>query len=194
MKLKVFKFRKVTSTNDIAIKLIKKKETSGIIYAEEQTRGRGTHGKKWISKNGNLFSSIFFQLKNNYPSYKEFAIINPVIIAGIIEKYCEKENVSLKFPNDILIKHKKICGILQETVTLNRKRFLIIGIGINVISNPKIIKKYKATNIMKETNSKPSINELITKLVRSYESFFSKLKFYKYKSFKKKAEKITLVY
>jgi BirA family transcriptional regulator, biotin operon repressor / biotin---[acetyl-CoA-carboxylase] ligase len=195
MKFKIYKLREVTSTNDVAIQLIKEKnETSGFIHAEKQTKGRGRHGKKWISKKGNLFASIFFPLKSNYPSYKEFALITPIIITNIIEKYCKKKDVLLKFPNDILVNNKKICGILQETITLNKTKFLIIGIGINIISSPKILNKYKATNMMKESNSKLSTNELINKLVKSYEIFFSKLKFYKYETFKKKAEGITLVY
>ena len=67
MKLKIYKFSKVTSTNDMAIKLIKKKrKQSGCIYASVQTKGRGSKGRKWISKKGNLFSSIFFSLKKNY--------------------------------------------------------------------------------------------------------------------------------
>ena len=87
MKFKIYKLREVTSTNDVAIQLIKEKnETSGFIHAEKQTKGRGRHGKKWIYKKGNLFASIFFQLKRNYPSYKEFAIITPIIITNIIEK------------------------------------------------------------------------------------------------------------
>ena len=61
MKLKIYKFSKVTSTNDIAIKLIKKKnKQSGCIYADVQTKGRGSKARKWISKKGNIFSSIFF--------------------------------------------------------------------------------------------------------------------------------------
>ena len=61
MKFKIFKFKSVTSTNDVSIDLIKeKKETIGCVLAETQTKGRGTHGKSWISDKGNLFSSIFF--------------------------------------------------------------------------------------------------------------------------------------
>ena len=61
MKFEIYKFNKVTSTNDIAIDLIrKKKKLSGYIYADTQTKGRGSRGRKWISKTGNLFSSLFF--------------------------------------------------------------------------------------------------------------------------------------
>ena len=93
MKFTVFKFKSVTSTNDVAIKLIKENKLTGCVYAERQTRGRGTHGKKWISDKGNLFSSIFFPLKKNYPPFNEFSIINPVIISNVIQCFCKKKKV-----------------------------------------------------------------------------------------------------
>ena len=64
MKLKLLKFNSVKSTNDIAIRLIKKKvKKPSLIFSKNQVKGRGTMGKKWISKKGNLFLSIFFEIK-----------------------------------------------------------------------------------------------------------------------------------
>ena len=63
MKLRSIKFKSVKSTNDIAQKLIKKKKIKPtIIFSEKQTKGRGTMGKRWISKKGNLFLTIFFDI------------------------------------------------------------------------------------------------------------------------------------
>ena len=63
MKFKIFRFPSVTSTNDVAISLIEKeKKISGCVYAEIQTKGRGTYGKNWISNKGNLFISIFLKI------------------------------------------------------------------------------------------------------------------------------------
>ena len=189
MKIEIFKFKSVTSTNDVAINLIKeKKKKIGCIYADIQTRGRGTRGRKWVSAHGNLFGSIFFPLKKNYPPFNEFSIINPVIISSVIEHFCEKKKISFKWPNDVLVNGKKICGILQELITLNSKKFLIIGIGVNVISNPNINNKYQATNILLETRKKPSIKKIINLIISSYEKFFFNLNSYNYKDFKKKAE------
>ena len=189
MKIETFKFKSVTSTNDVAINLIKeKKKKIGCIYADIQTRGRGTRGRKWVSAHGNLFGSIFFPLKKNYPHFNEFSIINPVIISGVIEHFCEKKNISFKWPNDVFVNGKKICGILQELITLNSKKFLIIGIGVNVISNPNINNKYQATNILLETRKKPSIKKIINLIISSYEKFFFNLNSYNYKDFKKRAE------
>ena len=155
MHFELIKFESVTSTNDIAINLIKeKKKKVGCVYADIQTKGRGMQGKDWISDKGNLFTSIFFPLEKNYPSFNEFSIINPVIISSVIENFCERKNISFKWPNDILVNKKKICGILQEIITLKEKKFLIIGIGLNIESNPNINDKYKATNILAETKKK----------------------------------------
>ena len=193
MKFKKFKFVNVTSTNDVAIKLIKEKnKKTGYVYAYNQTKGRGTHGKKWISKKGNLFGSIFFPLKKNYPDFSEFSIINPIIISRVIENFCENKNISFKWPNDILVNKKKICGILQELITSNNKKFLIIGMGINIKSNPYIRDDYKTTSIYFETKKKPSILKIINLIINAYEDFFFDLQLYKFKKFKRQIEMMAI--
>ena len=193
MKFEIFKFESCTSTNDIAINLIKKgRKDCGCVYADLQTKGRGTHGKKWISDRGNLFGSIFFPLKSNYPPFDEFSIINPIIISSVIKSFCKKKDINLKFPNDIFINRKKICGILQELITINDKKFLIIGIGVNIISSPSVNDKYQTTNIFIETKKKPEIKKIIEQIIISYEKFFVDLNSYNYISFKKKADLMSL--
>jgi len=193
MKFKIFKFESVTSTNDVAINLIKKEQKEfGCVYAGIQTKGRGTHGRKWISDKGNLFGSIFFPLKNNYPPFNEFSTINPLIISDVIKHFCEKKNINLKFPNDIFVNGKKICGILQELIVSNNRKFLIIGIGVNIISNPEINDEYQATNILLETQKRPMIKEIIDLIIFSYEKFFINLNSYNYEHFKKKADLMVL--
>ena len=124
----------VNSTNDTAIKLIKeKKYENGFVYALMQKRGRGRYGKKWISKKGNLFGTIFFHLKKNYPSVKEFSLINPILNIEVLSKYCGRKNTFFKSPNDIFINDKKICGILQEVIIKGPKKYLLVGIGINLL-------------------------------------------------------------
>ena len=193
MRFEILKYDSVTSTNDIAINLIrKKKKYSGCVYTNLQTKGRGTYGKKWISEKGNLFLSIFFQLEKNFPSFNEFSIINPVIILDVITKFCDGTKLSLKYPNDIFYNRKKICGLLQELITQDNRKFLIVGIGLNIITNPNINNVYKATNIYLETKKKPSIIELVNLIILSYENFFKDLNLYNYENFKKKTEKLAL--
>ena len=105
----------------------------------------------------------------------------------MIEKFCEK-NLSFKWPNDLFVNNKKICGILQELVTSNSIQFLIIGIGVNIVSSPKIDVEHKTTNIFLETKKKPTTKEIIKLIILSYEKFFFNLSAYNYTNFKKKAD------
>ena len=92
MKLKITKFKNITSTNDEAIKLIQSgKVTSGLISADLQTKGRGTMGKKWISKKGNVFISIFFKVNVTKINIENFLIINAKIIKKILKNYTKKK-------------------------------------------------------------------------------------------------------
>ena len=72
MKIKIKKFKKVKSTNDIALKLIKQYISEPtMIIANKQTHGRGRAGKEWISKKGNLLISIFFKLDQKKINFKQ---------------------------------------------------------------------------------------------------------------------------
>ena len=72
MFFKKFSYKKINSTNDTAIKKIKQNIKAGIIVTIDQKKGRGQHGRRWISQRGNLLASVFFQinkkisLKKNY--------------------------------------------------------------------------------------------------------------------------------
>ena len=84
-------------------------------------------GKKWISKKGNLFITIFFSMNKTKLDFKKFAVLNAYILKSILVKKFSKK-IKIKWPNDLLFEGKKICGILQETVINTGKKFLIIGI------------------------------------------------------------------
>ena len=170
MKLKKFSYKKVNSTNDLAIQKIKKGFIQGLVVAEEQKKGRGQYGKKWISQKGNLFLSIFFKIKKK-TTIKKITSINCKIIKKILSKLF-KTKLSIKFPNDLLINKKKVCGILQETIINNDNKFIIIGVGINLSKNPIII-NYPTTNLLKETSIKISRIKLL-KIIK--DNFEKKLK------------------
>ena len=172
MKFKKFFYKKVNSTNDLAIKKIKYGHRRGIIVSERQNKGRGQFGKVWISFKGNLFMSIFFEVKKNI-SVKKMITMNCEIIKKTLLKYL-KNKITIKYPNDLQINEKKFCGILQEIIFNKELKFMIVGIGINLIKNPKI-KNYPTTNIFIETGIK--IKKL--KLIKSIESnYSSKLKLF----------------
>jgi len=176
MKLKKFNYKIVNSTNDTAIKIIKKTNNKyGIVVADNQKKGRGQYGKKWISYKGNLFVSIFFLLDKINVSIKQMTKINCYLIKKLISSYYKKK-ITIKLPNDLLINKKKICGILQETVKKTDETFMIVGIGINLIKSPDI-SKYPTTNILDLTKKRISKDEATQKLKKIYEDFI--VHFYK---------------
>ncbi len=166
MILRNYKYKNVNSTNDLAIKMIKKGYLNGIITTEKQKKGRGQHGKKWISKKGNLFMSVFFEIKKT-PSIKKITLENCLIIKKVLKKYI-KGKIKIKYPNDLLINSKKICGILQEIVQRDNKYFLIIGIGINVVNSPKL-KNYPTTSISEYAFKKTSKTTIYKEIKKVYE-------------------------
>ena len=162
---KIFSYKKVNSTNDIAIKKIKKGFARGLVQAEFQKKGRGQRGKKWISYNGNLFISIFFII-NKKISLKKITFKNCSKIKKVISKLIKK-NLTIKRPNDLLLNKRKICGILQETISYNNSLFLVLGIGINLIRNPKIV-NYPTTNILDEVRINVSKKLIIKHIINEF--------------------------
>jgi len=165
MNFKKFFYKKVNSTNDLAIKKIKNGFIKGIIIADLQKKGRGQYGKKWLSFKENLFMTIFFEIKKNI-ELKKITALNCKIIKSTLLQYIKK-SITIKYPNDLLVNKKKICGILQETAFNKKVKFIVIGIGINLIKNPKI-KNYPTTNILKETGIKVKKMNLIKNIEKNY--------------------------
>ena len=165
MSFKKFLYKNVNSTNDLAIKKIKGGIIQGIIIADYQKKGRGQQGKKWLSFKGNIFMTIFFKIKENI-NIKKITILNCEILKRALFQYIKKR-ITIKPPNDLLVDKKKICGILQEIKFNQEQKFIVIGIGINLIKNP-IIKNYPTTNIFKETGLKVKKHDLIKNIEKNY--------------------------
>jgi BirA family biotin operon repressor/biotin-[acetyl-CoA-carboxylase] ligase len=170
MKLKKFNFKIINSTNDLAIKIIKSTNNkSGIVITEKQKKGRGQHGKKWTSFKGNLFVSIFFNIDKVNLSLRELTKVNCLLVKKLLSSFY-KSKITIKKPNDLLIKGKKISGILQETISKSDETFIIVGIGINLIKSPNI-KSYPTTNLFDLTNVKITSNNATLMLIKIYEKF-----------------------
>ena len=185
MKIKLIKFKSVKSTNEEAHKLIKKdivKPT--LITTENQTKGKGTMGKKWISLKGNLFLSIFFAISDTKVNYKQFALLNAYLLKNILSKYVLKK-INIKWPNDLLIEKEKICGILQEIIQYKKKYFLIIGVGINTNTSPKI-KDFKTSSLQKFTKKKIDNNKILIDIKKKYEKLISDTKKHQFSYLKEK--------
>ena len=174
MKFKQFKFKKVKSTNNTAIRIIKNSNFKyGMVISDTQTMGRGQYGKKWISHKGNLFVSFFYELKNINLSISRLTKFNCLLVKKLLTNYYKKK-IIIKKPNDLLIQKKKISGILQEIVHILDSKFLIVGIGINIRKSPKI-KNYPTTNLYDLTNKHFNKREIENKLKQIFETNFSKM-------------------
>ena len=174
MKFKVFRFNKVKSTNNTAIKIIKTSDFDyGMIVSENQSNGKGQYGKKWISYKGNLFVSFFFNLKNFDINLNKFTKLNCLLVKKLLTSYY-RNKIIFKKPNDLLINKKKICGILQETLTKFDKKYLVVGIGINLIKSP-FIRNYPTTNLYELIEKKVSKRKIANELKKIYEFKFKKL-------------------
>ena len=107
MRLKIFRFKRVNSTNSTAIRIIRKTNCqTGMVISDLQTKGRGQYGKKWISLKGNLFVSFFYNLGNINLSLQRLTRFNCLLVKKFLQIYYKK-NIIYKKPNDLLIKKKK---------------------------------------------------------------------------------------
>ncbi|MFL2891916.1 MAG: biotin--[acetyl-CoA-carboxylase] ligase [Candidatus Pelagibacter sp.] len=166
MKLKIFPFKKVKSTNSTAIRLINQNIKFGVVTSERQYKGRGQGTNRWISNYGNIFLSIFFPVKKKLP-IKNITKINLNVVKKVIKKHIN-EKINIKLPNDILINQSKICGILQEIIFKNNIKYIIIGIGINLNNSP-IIPNYCTSYLNKYSKKNIKKFELIKELKINFE-------------------------
>jgi len=170
MKLKQFNFKKVKSTNQIAIRLIKSsKNEFGLIVSETQSKGKGQYGRKWISYKGNIFLSFFYKLENINLSISLLTKKNCFLVKDVVSKYYKKK-ITFKLPNDLIINKKKICGILQEKIEKTKTQYLIVGIGFNLIKSP-VIHNYPTTNLFEITKKKIKTEIFMDQLKISFGKF-----------------------
>ena len=173
MNLKQFNFKKVKSTNQTAIRIIRKtKYEFGLIVSQSQSSGKGQYGRKWISYKGNIFLSFFYKLKKINLSMNSLTKKNCFLVKDVISKYYKKK-ITFKAPNDLLINKKKICGILQEKIKNSTNEYLVVGIGLNLFKSPNII-GYPTTNLFEITNKKINKKLFEKQLKITFEKFLSK--------------------
>ncbi len=185
MKIKLINFKSIKSTNDKALNLIKKNKIEPtLISSDKQTKGRGTMGKKWISKKGNLFLSIFFEFNPKRINFKQYAILNAYLIRKVLTKYISKR-IYIKWPNDLLIDKKKVCGVLQEVISYREKNFLIVGIGINTNLSPNI-PNYDSCALNTFSKKKIDNKKIIIDIKKSYEKFIKDIKKYRFSFLKER--------
>lgn len=174
MQFKVFSFNIVGSTMDVARSILLTVKEPFVVQATEQLKGRGRQGRRWISKPGNLFSTFVLPLQASQVHFISYTIALSVSETLV---FLGLENVTLKWPNDVLCNGKKVAGILIETLQARGNELIIaVGIGINVFSFPEDT-PYPATSLL-ENHIHIRANEMIPALINSISHFLKCLECY----------------
>ena len=130
-----------SSTNDLAYQgALDGLDEGNSFLSHSQTKGRGRNDNKWTSLKGNLFLSTIIRPKTEKKNWQQLSLIVAFSVIEVLLKFGIKKNqIELKWPNDILVNNKKIAGILLES----SHDFIIAGIGLNVKKTPKNEEKWK---------------------------------------------------
>ncbi|MEM4496360.1 MAG: biotin--[acetyl-CoA-carboxylase] ligase [Archaeoglobaceae archaeon] len=148
----VFYYKSVDSTNERA--RIHGK-SSALFFAEQQTAGRGRMGREWKSETGGLYFSITFP-SSALKEVQRFTVISGVAVARAVDG-------KLKWPNDVLLEDKKVCGILCELSGSFEEPVVIVGIGVNVRN------KYENAASLCDYGI-CSINEVFARIAREFKN------------------------
>lgn len=161
------------STNTLAVELTQKRDLveGTVIITNNQTKGRGQQGNVWMTEPGkNLTFSVV--LKPTFLHTRDQFLLNMAISLGVCDFLSElKKPVHVKWPNDVMIDHKKICGILIESQiqgsTFSRT---IVGIGLNV--NQRGFSSPRATSMTLETAEPHDLQYCLDRLCGSLEQWY----------------------
>lgn len=129
----------VDSTNEEAIRLALGGASHGaFIWAKEQTNGRGREDRQWISLEGNLFVSVLLAPQIELARLPELSFVASIAMMDAIAPLLPlSAKLECKWPNDIMLNGKKLGGILCESFEEKGKRWVTVGLGVNVESSPR---------------------------------------------------------
>ena len=160
MNYKQIDLKEIDSTNSYLKRNWKSLDDMTFVFADYQTNGYGRFDRKWESspKNNLLFSLL---IKNNgvLKSPEKLTTLFPYIIVYILTYY-KINDVSIKWPNDIYVKNKKICGMIFESQLPN---YLIVGVGLNVNQEDALLET--ATSISQLKNQKYDLVKLKSQII-----------------------------
>jgi BirA family biotin operon repressor/biotin-[acetyl-CoA-carboxylase] ligase len=169
-------FEEVSSTNDVAKELaLEGTPEWTIVVAEKQFNGRGRFGRKWVSPKGGLWFSLVLRPKISINEAFKLTSLTAVSIVNTLEKDYEIK-ARIKWPNDIFVNGKKVCGVLTETASTDQVLdYVIIGIGINVNNAPSSLPdeiQKNTTSLMTEKGEEINTERFLTKLLQQMEEYY----------------------
>ncbi len=177
---KVIYLKTIDSTNDCAFDLARKGVDEGaVILADEQTKGKGRLQRVWQSPPGlNIYTSVILRPSLQPAVAPQITLTAGVAVADLLSQYGLRR-VSLKWPNDVQIGGRKVCGILTEMKALgDRVDFVVVGIGLNVNMRKEDFDagiRDRATSIREETGGVIPRQELAVQLYHHLEKWYKML-------------------
>lgn len=155
----LFYLKECSSTNDEISRFLPYEDSDFIsLYTFNQTKGRGQYGNTWISNSEkNLAFTLAAKTENFKCSDFSFNYYTAIIVRDYIANLT-KNIVKIKWPNDIILKNKKIAGILIEKKKINQNSYFIIGIGINILQE-KFDEISNASSLLTQTQKLYDLNE-----------------------------------
>lgn len=172
----IFYFPVIDSTNTKAKQLAEEGYPSGtLVVAEQQDAGRGRRGRNWESPRGTgIFMTLMLKPEINPNNASMLTLVAALAVSSAITK-CTGRPAGIKWPNDIVMNGKKVCGILTEmSAQFDYVNHIVIGIGINVHNEsfPEEI-SHMATSLYLETKEHVNRASLIEEIWEQFEHYYA---------------------
>ena len=169
-------FREVRSTNETAREIAANCGNGTVVLAEVQTKGRGRLSRSWHSPTGGIWMSLV--LKPEIPLAQACRInmaVSVAIARALSRLYGIKAGI--KWPNDLLVNDRKLCGILMEvSAETDRLEYAVVGIGINAnVDVNDFPSDWNATSLARETGNQVSRTKLIQTLLTEIEKAYKQM-------------------
>lgn len=162
--MEVIHFDEIESTQKYVKMLLKEGKRDFVVVADMQSDGTGRYGRNWGAPKGGLWFSFVCTKPVTLPDdlVSFFTLAVGVVVKNLLEKFYACE-LQIKWPNDILLDGKKVCGILCEKIEEN----LVCGIGLNTNVLAEELKVYNAmaTSLFEETGKKVDNRELMIQII-----------------------------
>jgi len=173
-------YQEVTSTNDVAKKFVDNDSPDGtVIIAEKQTAGRSRKHGDWVSPEGGIWMTMILRPDVSLVEASKLTIVTGVALAKTLHDHFNV-NAGIKWPNDILINDKKICGILTEAIAdYDQIKAILVGVGMDVNVDEADIPDYlknTATSVKEELDIELKRADILNVFFKIFEQYYEDFK------------------
>ncbi|NTV27824.1 MAG: biotin--[acetyl-CoA-carboxylase] ligase [Methanothrix sp.] len=169
-------FQEISSTNELAKEVARNSENGTVILAMIQTEGRGRLSRPWASPPGGIWMSLILKPKMPLSQVHQINMAVSVAVSKSIQNLYGLD-AGIKWPNDILINERKVCGILMEvSAQVDRLDYAVVGLGINAnVDVSGFPEEWKSTSIGHQLGGVISRAELIQKILLEVEAAYERM-------------------